>query len=79
TLAALISARSGLDATQVEYDQANTVLRATQAQYRAGVTTLPLLLNAQVQLSKALTDEVNAIYNLRIAEQNFLFAIGQNS
>ena len=79
TLTALISARAALDATQVSYNQAATVLRATQAQYRAGVTTLPLLLNAQVQLTTALINEVNAIYSLRQAEQAFLYATGQNT
>ncbi len=78
TLTALISARAALDATQVSYNEAATVLRATQAQYRAGVTTLPLLLNAQVQLTTALVNEVNAIYSLRQAEQAFLYATGQN-
>ncbi|MGH7329301.1 MAG: TolC family protein, partial [Polyangiaceae bacterium] len=79
TLTALISARAALDATQVAYNEAATVLRATQAQYRAGVTTLPLLLNAQVQLTTALINEVNSIYSLRQAEQAFLFATGQNT
>ena len=79
TLTALISARAALDATQVAYNEAATVLRATQAQYRAGVTTLPLLLNAQVQLTTALINEVNAIYSLRQAEQAFLYATGQNT
>lgn len=78
TLTSLISARAALDATQVSYNEAATVLRATQAQYRAGVTTLPLLLNAQVQLTSALVNEVNAIYSLRQAEQAFLYATGQN-
>jgi outer membrane protein len=79
TLTALISARASLDATVAAYDEAATVLRATQAQYKAGVTTLPLLLNAQVQLTTALLNEVNAIYSLRQAEQAFLFATGQNT
>jgi outer membrane protein len=78
TLTSLISARAALDATQVSYNEATTVLQATQAQYRAGVTTLPLLLNAQVQLTTALVNEVNAIYSLRQAEQAFLYATGQN-
>jgi outer membrane protein len=79
TLTALISARAALDATQVAYSQAATVLSATQAQYKAGVTTLPLLLNAQVQLTAALVNEVNSIYSLRQAEQAFLYATGQNT
>ena len=78
-LTTLISARSALDAAQTAYVNANTVLLATQAQYRAGVTTLPLLLNAQVGLTTALTSQVNAIYTLRQAEQSFLYALGQNA
>jgi outer membrane protein len=79
TLTALISGRAALDATQVAYNEAATVLSATQAQYKAGVTTLPLLLNAQVQLTTALLNEVNSIYSLRQAEQAFLYATGQNT
>lgn len=79
TLTSLVSARAVLDASQVAYNESATVLRATQAQYRAGVTTLPLLLNAQVQLTTALINEVNAIYSLRQAEQAFLYATGQNT
>jgi outer membrane protein TolC len=78
-LTTLISARSALDAAQTAYVNASTILQATQAQYRAGVTTLPLLLNAQVGLTSALTSQVNAIYTLRQAEQSFLYAIGQNA
>jgi outer membrane protein len=79
TLTALISARAALDATQAAYNEAATLLSATQAQYKAGVTTLPLLLNAQVQLTTALVNEVNSIYSLRQAEQAFLYATGQNT
>ena len=46
--------------------------------YRAGVTTLPLLLNAQVGLTQAETDELNAVYGLRQAEQTYLYALGEN-
>jgi outer membrane protein TolC len=54
-------------------------LNATQAQYRFGVTTLPLLLNAQVGLTTALSDQVTAVYALRQAEQAYLYAIGANT
>ena len=73
----LVSAKAALDQTSVELNTAEIVLRSTQAQYRAGVTTLPLLLNAQVQLTTALTDRVTSIYNLRLAEQQFLYATGE--
>jgi outer membrane protein len=78
SLTSLVSARASLDQTEQEYATAVTNLQSTQAQYRAGVTTLPLLLNAQVQLTQALTDQVNAVYELRQAEQAYLFAVGAN-
>ena len=79
TLVSLITARAGLDQANAELSKAQEVLRSTQAQYRAGVTTLPLLLNAQVGLTTALTDQVTAVYSLRQAEQAFLFAEGTNA
>jgi outer membrane protein len=74
----LVSARAQLDQTQAEFVEANAVLQSTEAQYRAGVTTLPLLLNAETGLTQALTDQVTAVYNLRQAEQTFLYAEGAN-
>lgn len=79
TLVNLIAARQALDQAQAEDLKANDVVRSTQAQYRAGVTTLPLLLNAQVGLTTALTDQVSAIYTLRQAEQAYLYAVGSNT
>lgn len=78
TLVALVTARAALDQANAELAKAQEVLRSTQAQYRAGVTTLPLLLNAQVGLTQALTDQSTAVYTLRQAEQAFLFAEGAN-
>ena len=75
----LVSAYAALDQTNAELTKAQEVLRATQAQYRAGVTTLPLLLNAQVGLTQALTDEVTSVYTVRQAEQALLFAEGANA
>jgi outer membrane protein TolC len=75
----LVSAYAALDQTNAELAKAQDVLRATQAQYRAGVTTLPLLLNAQVGITQALTDEVTAVYTVRQAEQTLLFAEGANA
>jgi outer membrane protein TolC len=73
----LVSAQAALEQASVAYQNANEVLRSTQAQYRAGVTTLPLLLNAQVGMTQALTQGVNAIYNLRLSEQQYLYATGE--
>jgi outer membrane protein len=75
----LVAAYAALDQTNAELQKAQEVLRATQAQYRAGVTTLPLLLNAQVGLTQALTDEVTAVYTVRQAEQALLYAEGANA
>jgi outer membrane protein, multidrug efflux system len=75
----LVAAYAALDQTNAELSKAQQVLQATQAQYRAGVTTLPLLLNAQVGLTQALTDEVTAVYTVRQAEQALLFAEGVNA
>lgn len=76
---AFLSAQTALQqvaAAKVELDQAQTLLDITNAQYRAGVTTLVLLLNAQVGLTKARGDYVNALFGLLTAEQNLFFAEG---
>jgi outer membrane protein TolC len=79
TLTSLVSARQALAEADVELANAQVVLASTQAQYRAGVTTLPLLLNAQEGFAQALTDQSTAVYSLRQAEQAFLFAEGTNA
>jgi outer membrane protein TolC len=75
----LVASYAGLSQTNVELAKAQDVLRSTQAQYKAGVTTLPLLLNAQVGLTQALTDEVSAVYTVRQSEQALLYAEGANA
>ena len=70
------TAEAGLSAADAEYAQAKTVLDVTNAQYKSGVTTLPLLLNAQVGLAKAEGDQVNALYTYKTAWQQLLFAEG---
>jgi outer membrane protein TolC len=79
TLVSLVSANATFQQTQAELENAREVLQATQAQYAAGVTTLPLLLNAEVGLTQALVDQVTAVYTLRQAEAAFLFAEGANA
>jgi outer membrane protein len=79
TLVNLVSANATFTQTQAELANAREVLQATQAQYAAGVTTLPLLLNAEVGLTQALVDQVNAVYALRQAEAAFLYAEGANA
>ena len=77
-LAGLVSSRAALDQVQAEFNAALTNLRLNQAQYRVGVSTIPALLQAQQQYTQALVDQVNAVYNLRTAEQTYLYALGQN-
>ncbi|HEV3158146.1 MAG TPA: TolC family protein [Candidatus Baltobacteraceae bacterium] len=77
-LISLVSAQAQLDQAQDQYDEASQVLQATEAQYRVGVTTLPLLLNAQVSFTSALTARVSAVYNLRQAQQAYLYQTGAN-
>ena len=74
-LGALTSVQN-VDAAKAEQDQAQTVLDVTNAQYKAGVTTLVLLLNAQVQFTKARSDYVNALFGAYTAQQNLLLAEG---
>lgn len=77
SLVNFVSSQAAVSEAQAELSKAREVLRSTQAQYRAGVTTLPLLLNAQVGLTTAQTDYLNAVYNLRQAEQTYLYALGE--
>lgn len=77
-LVGLVSAQAAVSQAEAELSKAQEILKATQAQYRAGVTTLPLLLNAQVGLTTAQTDNVNALYGLRQAEQSYIFALGES-
>jgi outer membrane protein TolC len=77
-LVLLVSAKAALTSADVALNEAQVVLKSTQAQYRAGVTTLPLLLNAQVGLTQALSTQTTSVYTLRQAEQAFLYAEGAN-
>jgi outer membrane protein len=70
------TAQAGLTSADAEYAEAKTVLDVTNAQYKAGVTTLPLLLSAQVGLTKAEGDQVNAIYAYKTAWQLLLYSEG---
>jgi outer membrane protein len=77
-LIGFISARAAVDQANAEYTDALTVLQSTRARYRVGVTTLPLLLDAEVGYTSALAAQVQTVYALRQAEQAFLYAEGEN-
>ncbi len=72
----LDGARNALVQAESELRTAQEVLADTQAQYRAGITNLALLLNAQSGLTQAQTDRLNAVFALRQAEQSYLYALG---
>lgn len=72
----LLTAASSLSAAKAALDQARVVLDVTNAQYKAGVTTLPLLLNAQSQLTTAQSNWVQALYSYKVAQQNLLYSEG---
>ncbi|HEY7981768.1 MAG TPA: TolC family protein [Candidatus Eremiobacteraceae bacterium] len=72
----LETARASVTAANAELANARTVLDVTNAQYKSGVTTLPLLLNAQVGLTTAQTDQITALYAFKVAQQALLLAEG---
>jgi outer membrane protein len=72
----LETASASLTAANAELANAQTVLSVTNAQYKSGVTTLPLLLNAQVGLTTAETDQLTALYSYKTAQQALLLAEG---
>jgi outer membrane protein TolC len=72
----LETARASVTAAHAELANARTVLDVTNAQYKSGVTTLPLLLNAQVGLTTAQTDQITALYAFKVAQQALLLAEG---
>jgi outer membrane protein TolC len=69
-------AREAVIQSEAELKTAQEVLTDTQVQYRAGITNLALLLNAQSGLTQAETDRLNAVFALRQAEQSYLYALG---
>jgi outer membrane protein TolC len=77
-LITIVSDRAVLDSTRAAYDSAVTSLRSTQGQYRVGMSTLPSLIQSEATLAAAATNIVNAIYTLRIAENNLRYALGTN-
>lgn len=72
----LLTAGASLNAAKAALDQARVLLDVTNAQYKAGVTTLPLLLNAQSQLTTAQSNYVQALYSYKVAQQSLLYAEG---
>ncbi|HLJ84981.1 MAG TPA: TolC family protein [Candidatus Eremiobacteraceae bacterium] len=72
----LETASESVTAANAELANARTVLDVTNAQYKSGVTTLPLLLNAQVGLTTAESDQITALYNFKVAQAALQLAEG---
>ncbi len=75
-LANLISARANLVQAKAEQRAAQVSLDATQAQYKVGANTILGLVTAEANLSTATASYITALYGVRTAYQNFLFATG---
>jgi outer membrane protein len=75
-LATLISARASLVQARSELTAAQVTLDATQAQYKVGATTILNVVTAEANLSTAQATYIAALYGVRTAEQNYLYATG---
>jgi outer membrane protein len=75
-LANLISARGNLVQATAERRAAQVSLDATQAQYKVGAATILNLVTAEANLSTASAAYISALYGVRTAEQNYLYATG---
>ncbi|HEY1655436.1 MAG TPA: TolC family protein [Candidatus Tumulicola sp.] len=75
-LANLISARALLVQTNAELTAARVSLDATQAQYRVGATTIINVVTAEANLSTAQADQIQSLYGVQTAQQNYLYATG---
>jgi outer membrane protein len=75
-LATLISARASLVQARSELTAAQVSLDATQAQYKVGATTILNVVTAEANLTTAQSSYITALYGVRTAEQNYLYATG---
>jgi len=75
-LIGVVSDRATLEETRVAYTSSLSALQSNQAQYKAGVSTLPALVQAEATLATSATNIVNAIYAERLAESNLRYAMG---
>lgn len=75
-LATLISARASLVQARSELTSAQVSLSATQAQYKVGATTILNVVTAEANLTTAQSSYITALYGVRTAEQNYLYATG---
>jgi outer membrane protein TolC len=77
-LATLFSAQANLVQAQAELQSGTVNLQATQAQYKVGATTITALVTAEATLATAQASYISALYNERLQEQNYIYALGTN-
>jgi outer membrane protein TolC len=75
-LATLISSRASLVQARSELRSAQVSLDATQAQYKVGAATILNVVTAEANLATAQSAYILALYGVRTAEQNYLYATG---
>jgi len=75
-LANLISARASLLQAQAELQSAQVNQQATQAKYKVGAATITDIVTAEANLATAQRDSITGIYNERLAEQRYTYAMG---
>ncbi|MDE2481592.1 MAG: TolC family protein [bacterium] len=75
-LANLISARASLVQAKAELQSATVNSQATSARYRVGAATITDIVTANASLATAERDEINALYNERLAEERYTYALG---
>ncbi len=78
TLVGLASNQAQVAQAQAELTSAQQSLAGAQAQYRAGVTNLVTLIQAQTNYTQAQATLLNAVYTLRQAEQTYIYSLGES-
>lgn len=76
SLAQLFSARANFVQAQAALSAAQVSMQAAQASYRVGVDTILDLVIAEANLATAQSNYISALYTVRTAEQNYLYATG---
>ncbi len=75
-LANLISARASLVQANAELQSATVNSQATAARYKVGAATITDIVTANASLSTAERDQITAVYNERLAEERYSYALG---
>lgn len=75
-LMSLASAKARVEVTASQVESARESLRALSAGYKEGITPLTDVLSAESVLTSATVDRLSALYDVKIAQVNLLWAYG---